>query len=56
MNRLTSLPFVLVAVLVAVYAAPGFVFSVLASAFLIVFGVRWFIRASSRPRSRGMWR
>ncbi|MGW4117093.1 hypothetical protein [Nocardia sp. NPDC004711] len=56
MSRLTLLPFVLVSAVVAFYVAPGFVFSVMVSAFLIVFGVRWFVRAASRPRQRGMWR
>ncbi|MFE3052696.1 hypothetical protein [Nocardia sp. NPDC059239] len=56
MNRLTLLPFVFVAIVIAFYAAPGFVFSVIVSAFLIVFGVRWFVRVASRPRPRGMGR
>ncbi|MFE3057115.1 hypothetical protein [Nocardia sp. NPDC059239] len=56
MNRLTLFPFVFVGIVIAFYAAPGFVFSVIVSAFLIVFGVRWFVRSASASRRRGVWR
>ncbi|MFE3254268.1 hypothetical protein ACFXPS_05615 [Nocardia sp. NPDC059091] len=56
MNRLTLLPFILVGLMIAVYVAPGFVFSIFLSTFLVVFGVRWFLRAAGRPGRRGVWR
>lgn len=57
MNRLNLFLIAVLFGLLALLLAPGFVFSVLLTAVVLVVGVRWFARAATpRHRNRGVWR
>ncbi|MBF6236643.1 hypothetical protein IU474_06065 [Nocardia otitidiscaviarum] len=57
MNRLNLFLIAVLFGLLSLLLAPGFVFSVLFTAVVLVVGVRWFARvANPRHRNRGVWR